>query len=219
VAGLISGANVKEGRPKFILNAQFSQYVKGEADFRYYLNITPGSMVLANRIIVGVGLPYGNSSELPFIKQFFTGGTNSLRAFRSRSVGPGTYISPSLQDLLIDQSGDIKFEMNTELRARLAGIIHGALFIDAGNIWLFNENPDKPGAKFTSKFLSELAVGAGAGIRFDISFLVLRLDVAFPLRKPYLTPGNRWVINQLDLLSPGWRKDNLVYNLGIGYPF
>jgi len=102
---------------------------------------------------------------------------------------------------------------------QLAGIVHGAAFIDAGNVWLFNDNPDKAGAKFSKDFLSELAVGAGLGLRFDISFLVLRFDVAFPLRKPYLTPGNRWVISQIDLLNPGWRKSNLVYNLGIGYPF
>jgi outer membrane protein insertion porin family len=217
IAGLVSGASAKDNRPKYILNAQFSQYLKMEAEGRYYLNLGPGA-VLANRVIIGMGFPYGNSRELPFIKQFFVGGNNSIRAFRSRSIGPGTYL-PFSTDFFADQSGDIKLEMNTELRARLSGIIHGALFVDAGNIWLFNKNPDKPGAEFTNKFISELAVGAGAGLRFDISFLVLRIDVAFPLRKPFLTPGNRWVISQLDLLSPGWRKDNLVYNLGIGYPF
>ncbi|MEO5563198.1 MAG: BamA/TamA family outer membrane protein [Chitinophagaceae bacterium] len=218
VAGLLSGANAKQNDPKFIFNAQFAQYLKLESDLRYYAPISEGA-VLANRIIVGVGLPYGNSLELPFIKQFFVGGNNSIRAFRSRSVGPGTYLPLQNNTFLPDQSGDIKLEMNTELRMRLAGIVHGAVFVDAGNIWLFNETPEKPGAKFNSSFLSELAVGAGVGLRFDISFLVLRFDVAFPLRKPYLTPGNRWVINQLDLLSPGWRKNNLVYNLGIGYPF
>jgi outer membrane protein assembly factor BamA len=219
VAGLVTGADAKNDRPKFIAGAQFSQYVKFEADFRYYLNIKPNAVVLANRIIVGMGVPYGNSRELPYIKQFFIGGNNSIRAFRSRSIGPGTYLPFPPTDLIPDQSGDIKLEMNTELRARLAGMLHGAVFIDAGNIWLFNENPYKPGAKFEKDFISELAVGAGVGLRFDINFLVIRLDVAFPLRKPYLTPGNRWVINQIDLLNPGWRRSNLVYNLGIGYPF
>jgi outer membrane protein assembly factor BamA len=219
VAGLLSGANAKQGNPKYIWNAQFSQYVKLESDLRYYLNISPGA-VLANRIIIGIGLPYGNSLSLPFIKQFFIGGNNSIRAFRSRSVGPGTYLPPPTKSFFADQSGDIKLEMNTELRARLAGIVHGAIFVDAGNIWLFNDDPNKPGAKFNSStFLKQLAVGTGVGLRFDISFLVLRLDVAFPLRKPYLAEGQRWVINQLDMLSPGWRKNNLVYNLGIGYPF
>src|ERR1044071_4480623 len=143
------------------MNAQFSQYAKFESDMRYYLNITPGAMVLANRLIVGIGLPYGNSRELPFIKQFFIGGTNSVRAFRSRTVGPGTYLPDPSSNLIADQSGDIKLEINTELRARIAGILHGAVFVDAGNIWLFNDNPLKPGGKFSKAFLSELAVGAG----------------------------------------------------------
>jgi outer membrane protein insertion porin family len=216
VAGLVSGANVKENRPKYILNAQFSQYLKFETDLRYYLNITPGAAVLANRLIVGVGFPYGNSRELPFIKQFFIGGTNSIRAFRSRTVGPGTYLPDPSTNLIAEQSGDIKLEMNTELRARLIGILHGAVFVDAGNIWLFNDNPLKPGAKFSKTFLSELAVGAGVGLRFDISFLVLRFDLAFPLRDP---GEKRWLINQIDPLSPTWRRENLVFNLGIGYPF
>jgi outer membrane protein insertion porin family len=217
VAGLLSGANATSD-PKFLFNAQFAQYIKLEADMRYYIPISP-KMVLANRIITGLGIPYGNSRELPYIKQFFIGGTNSIRAFRSRSIGPGTYLPLPNKTFLPDQSGDVKLEMNTELRMQIAGILHGAAFVDAGNIWLFNNNPNKPGSKFQGDFLSELAVGAGLGLRFDISFLVLRLDVAFPLRKPFLTPGNRWVISQIDILDPGWRKSNLVYNLGIGYPF
>lgn len=218
IAGLVTGANAKENRPKYIFGAQFSQYLKAETDLRYYLPVSPKS-VLANRIIVGAGLPYGNSRELPFIKQFFIGGNNSIRAFRSRSVGPGTFISSSADELLADQSGDIKLEINSEFRAQLAGIVHGAVFVDAGNIWLFNENPDKPGAKFSGDFLKELAVGAGAGLRFDISFLVLRLDVAFPLRKPWLAEKNRWVIDQIRFGSSSWRRENIVFNLAIGYPF
>jgi outer membrane protein assembly factor BamA len=214
IAGLLSGAS--QSNPKYILKAQFAQYVKFETDMRYYLNIKPGAVVLANRLILGVGVPYGNSRELPFIKQFFIGGNNSLRAFRSRTVGPGTYLPDPTANLLPDQSGDMKLEINTELRARLTGILHGAIFVDAGNIWLFKENPLKPGGKFSKSFLNELAVGTGVGLRFDISFLVLRLDVAFPLRDPGI---KRWLINGIDPLSPDWRRDNLVYNLGIGYPF
>lgn len=215
IAGLISGAS--QENPKYILNAQFSQYVKGETDIRYYLNIVPNKSVWANRVIFGLGFPYGNSAALPYVKQFFIGGNNSLRGFRSRSVGPGTFAPLSTTGFLADQSGDIKFEMNTELRAKLAGLLHGAVFVDAGNIWLFNEDPNQPGGKFSSKFLSQLAVDAGVGLRFDISFLVLRLDVGFPLRKPW--ESNPWVMSQIDLLSPAWRKSNLIYNLGIGYPF
>ncbi|MEI9944244.1 MAG: BamA/TamA family outer membrane protein [Chitinophagaceae bacterium] len=219
VAGLVTGANLQKGDTVKILGGQFSQYVKFEADSRFYFKIS-NKAVWANRIIAGLGLPYGNSTALPYIKQFFVGGTNSIRAFRSRSLGPGTYRDVSTTTFLPDQSGDIKLEFNSELRAQIAGLVHGAIFIDAGNIWLYNADPLKPGARFDSKtFLKEIAVGAGAGLRFDISFLVIRFDVAFPLRKPYLPDGERWVVNKINFGSAEWRKENIVYNLGIGYPF
>jgi outer membrane protein assembly factor BamA len=153
---------------------------------------------------------------MPFIKQFFIGGNNSIRAFRSRSVGPGTYINrraidDSSNNFLPDQSGDIKIELNTELRYKFTSIIEGALFADAGNIWLYNEHPDKPGAKFSKDFLKEFAVGAGAGIRLDLTILLLRIDAAVPLRKPYVTQGQPGVKNI--------RTQNIVYNIAIGYPF
>ncbi|MFT3946028.1 MAG: BamA/TamA family outer membrane protein [Agriterribacter sp.] len=218
IAGLITGADVSNGNPKSIFHAQFSQYVKLETDLRYYIHLS-GKNVWANRVIIGFGYPYGNSTELPFIKQFFSGGNNSLRAFRSRSVGPGTYKDTVNTRFLSDQSGDIKLEFNTELRAKLFSIVHGAVFVDAGNVWLYNDNPQKAGAKFTSSFMKELAVGTGVGLRFDISFLVLRLDIAFPLRKPWLAEADRWVIDEVAFGDKTWRKDNLVFNIGIGYPF
>jgi outer membrane protein insertion porin family len=217
--GLLTGANIKKGDTTKVFGVAFSQFVKTEHDFRHYLRLGENSQ-LASRIIAGIGLPYGNSGELPFIRQFFIGGTNSIRAFRARSIGPGTY-NPDVDDntFLPDQSGDIKLEMNTEYRAKLFSIVHGAIFVDAGNIWLWNKNPNKPGSQFSSDFLSQLAVGTGAGLRFDLTFLVLRLDLAWPLRKPYLPEGNRWVIDDIDFGSKYWRKDNLVFNLAIGYPF
>jgi len=218
IAGLITGADAKNNKTRNLLNAQFSQYVKLENDLRYYLKLSE-TIVLANRLIAGLGIPNGNSLQLPYIKQFFVGGTNSIRAFRSRSIGPGSYVDTTITTFLPDQSGDIKLELNTELRAKLVGIVHGAVFVDAGNIWLFNDDPNKPGAKFSNKFLSEVAVGTGVGLRFDISFLVIRFDIAFPLRKPWLEGKDRWVINQINLASPSWRKQNIVFNLGIGYPF
>ena len=219
VAGLISGANAKKGKTKEILNAPFSQYFKLETDFRYYYPLGLGN-VLANRIIIGIGIPYGNSKELPFIKQYFIGGNSSLRGFRSRSVGPGRYVPPpNRAGFLPDQSGDLKLELNSEYRAKLFSIVEGAVFVDAGNIWLLNEHPLKPGAKFTKEFLSELAVDAGVGLRFDITILILRLDLAFPLRRPVLPRGERWVINEIDVINRDWRKQNFVFNLAIGYPF
>ena len=217
IAGLITGANAKEGKQKNILNAPFSQYVKMESDLRYYAKVSP-KVIWANRLIVGLGVPYGNSVQLPYIKQFFSGGTNSLRAFRSRSVGPGSYIDTVSTTFFPDQSGDIKLELNTELRAKLFGIVHGALFIDAGNIWLFREDSIKKDAKFGGDFLRQLAIGGGAGLRFDVSFFVIRLDVAIPFKRPY-PKGKEWILNDIRFSDQTWRRQNIIYNIGIGYPF
>ncbi len=217
LAGLLVSGSGVNGKKLFGL--PFSQYVKVEADGRYYRKLGT-STTWANRIIFGYGLPYGNSLQLPYIKQFFSGGNNSVRAFRSRTLGPGTYLAPlSPQGYIPDQTGDIKLEMNTELRPRISGPIYGALFIDAGNIWLKNADPDKPGAEFTSQFLNQLAIGAGVGLRVDIQLFVLRLDLAFPVRKPWLPDGQRFVLNQFNLGDKAWRRDNLILNLAIGYPF
>lgn len=218
IAGFLMDANVRKGNVRELFNVQYSQYAKFEADVRAYAKIS-SSAVWANRLIMGFGLPYGNSLSLPYVKQFFIGGTNSIRAFRSRSLGPGTYRDTVSTLFLPDQSGDMKLEANTELRAKLAGPLHGALFLDAGNIWLFNSDSSQVGGRFSKTFLKEIAVGGGAGIRLDISFLVIRLDVAVPLRKPYLPEGERWVLDRMDFSSKSWRKDNIVFNLGIGYPF
>lgn len=222
--GLASGADYKSNDTVTLFKARFAQYVRLDGDVRYYYKLGRKSQ-LANRLIAGVGFPYGNSFELPFIKQFFVGGSNSIRAFRARSVGPGTYRpeQSSLDNFLPDQSGDVKLEMNSEYRTQLAGIVHGALFVDAGNIWLYRENPDplkqKQGAKFSKEFLSELAVGTGFGLRFDLNFLILRTDLAFPIRKPWLPKGERWVFNEISIADRNWRRENLVFNLAIGYPF
>ena len=216
LAGLIFGdsASGKSGR---VFGGVFSQYIKAESDLRYYMQV--GSTASwANRLIIGGSIPHGNSKELPYIKQFFSGGSNSIRAFRNRSIGPGTY-DGSATNAIPDQTGDIKLELNTELRKKLFSIVEGALFVDAGNIWLYRDNPDKPGAKFSSSFLKEIAVGAGIGLRFDVTILIIRLDVAFPLRKPWLPDGERWVVDKIQFGNSTWRRENLVWNLGIGYPF
>jgi outer membrane protein insertion porin family len=219
ITGLVTGANVKEGNQKSIFDVPFSQYVKFRGDFRHYLKLGKESQ-LASRIIVGAGIPYGNSSALPTSKQFVVGGTNSIRAFRARSIGPGSYLNVETENnYLPDQSGDLKLEFSTEYRAKLFSIIKGAAFIDAGNIWLMNKDPNKPGGEISKDFMKEIAVGAGVGLRFDVSFFILRTDLAFPLRKPYLPDGERWVIKDIDFGSGPWRKENLILNIAIGYPF
>ena len=217
--GLITGANIKQGDTIKVFDVPFSQYVKLEADFRHYLKLGKESE-LASRIIVGAGFAYGNSSTLPTTKQFVVGGTNSIRAFRSRSLGPGSYEAPiTSNSYLPEQSADLKLEFNTEYRAQIYGLMKGALFVDAGNIWLLNADPNKTGAEISKNFMKQIAVGAGAGLRFDFSFLILRTDLAFPLRKPYLPEGQRWVIDNIDFGNGSWRKENLILNIAIGYPF
>lgn len=212
-AGLLLGSN-SSNEPKRILDVPFSQFIKLESDFRHYLNLG-GELQLASRALFGAGFAYGNSSTLPFIKQFFIGGTSSIRAFRARSIGPGIFDGNNQNTgFLPDQSGDIKLEFNTELRGKIYNFVKGAVFIDAGNIWLLNKNPLKPGAEFSGKFLDQLAVGAGAGLRFDFSFIILRTDFAFPLKYP---SNNEF--NDIKIFNANWQKDNLIFNLAIGYPF
>lgn len=216
ISGSIPGLNN-------LIKTQFSQYFRLDNDFRHYLKIGAGSQ-LATRLIAGYGHSYGNSRSLPYVKQFFIGGTNSLRGFRARTLGPGTYRDPNIEagEIAADQSGDIKLEFNTEYRPKIAGIVKGAVFIDAGNIWLQREETGplaRPGVKFSKDFLKELAVDAGVGLRFDLTFLVLRTDLAFPIRKPWLPEGERLVLSDVNLADRKWRKDNLIFNLAIGYPF
>ena len=157
---------------------------------------------------------------LPYIKQYFSGGPNSIRAFQINSLGPGTYPQSDSTRSILQLGGDIKLEMNAEYRFGIYRFLKGALFVDAGNVWLQKSNPSKIGTPFLfPTFINEMAVGAGVGLRFDVSFFILRFDIAMPLRKPWLPDNQRWVINQIDFGSPSWRTRNLVLNIAIGYPF
>jgi outer membrane protein assembly factor BamA len=224
-------AKVKEGEKQFF-GLPYSQYIRGDIDFRYYYAINRHSKI-ATRIIAGIGHAYGNSSTMPYIKQFASGGSNSVRAFPARSLGPGSYnvradSSNNMANdstvrrptFFVDQRGDIKLEGSVEYRFDIIKSFKGALFVDAGNIWLRRPDPDRPGTEFNRHtFISQLAVGTGAGIRFDLNFFVLRLDLAFPIRKPFLPEGERWVFDDIDLGSKDWRRQNLILNIAIGYPF
>ncbi len=220
ILGLIQGANYNEGKIKEVFGTPYSQFIKAEADLRHYLKITPTS-TLASRIMIGTSYSYGNSRSLPYLKQYFTGGPNGLRAFRARAVGPGSSLPENLgeENFFADQTGDYKLELNTEYRAKLAGMLHWAAFIDAGNVWLQNKDENKPGGQFSKAFLSELAVGGGLGLRLDLDFLIIRTDFAIPFRVPYRPKDDRWVLKYIDIRDRDWRRDNLVFNLAIGYPF
>ena len=192
VLGLIKGANYNEGKTFKLFNAYFSQYIKASGDGRHYLKLSENSQ-LASRVSLGLSYSYGNSRALPYLKQYYVGGPNSIRAFAARAIGPGTLKPQNIgtNKFYADQTGDIKLEMSTEYRAKLAGFVHWAAFIDAGNVWLQNTDDEKPGAKFSKNFLTELAVGGGLGLRFDFTFLILRTDFAIPFRIPYLDKGEQ----------------------------
>ena len=226
--------------PYKIFDQEFAQYLKNDIDFRLYYDFNKTSR-LATRLYAGVGNAYGNSKSLPFAKQYYAGGPSGLRAFRARSLGPGTFRDSVAVSSFFTQMGDMKLEGNIEYRFDIISILKGALFVDAGNIWLTSEpddqaktGSDENGSKrsvglFNKKtFLDETAVGAGAGLRIDVSFVVLRLDLAIPMRKFYalqnkkyipLQGKDRWVVDKIDFSNREWRRDNLVLNIAIGYPF
>jgi len=203
---------------KQIFGVPISQYIRVEGNLRGYWRINSGT-TLANRIIAGAGWAYGNSFTLPYADQFFIGGSSSLRAFRARTIGPGSYFNPQ-QQFQANQSGEIKFEVNSELRYSLTKFFKVAAFVDAGNIWLRKDAPDKPGSGLDwGDLLKESAMGVGVGLRLDASVLVVRFDLAMPVRKPWLDPGKRWTFDEIDFGDGNWRKANLILNIGIGYPF
>lgn len=210
------------GNPYKIFGAPYSEYAKFDVDVRQYYNTNNQTSSVASRLIAGIGIAHGNSSTLPYVKQFYIGGSNSVRAFDARSLGPGSYKAPDslASSSFVDQAGDIKLEANVEYRFPIVSILHGALFVDAGNIWMRKDDPNRPGGTFSgTTFLDEIAVGTGFGVRLDLSFFILRFDLAFPLHVPYLPKGERWVTNKIDFGSPSWRKENLVLNIAIGYPY
>jgi outer membrane protein insertion porin family len=219
LAELIAGQKPTEENPLHIGGSTYSQFAKISIDARNYLNFK--SSKIAVRLFAGVGKPYGNSSTLPYIKQYFSGGPNSVRAFLINSLGPGTYQQQTKDgSLFIQQGGDVKLETNLEYRFNIFSYFKGAIFTDAGNIWLLKSDPAALSSPFAfSNFYKEIAIGSGIGLRVDVNFFVLRFDLATPLRKPWLAEGEQWVINKINFGSSSWRSDNLILNVAIGYPF
>ena len=217
IAGLITGA--KGYRSKSVFGVPFAQYVKLDGDYHYTRKLS-NNFDWANRLLLGIGLPYNNSRMLPFTKQYTIGGSNSIRGFRSNTLGPGSY-KPSGQDQRFFQfiGGDYKVLANTELRIPFTSVVSGAFFVDAGNIWTKDTLLFGPKAKLTKDFYKEFAVASGIGLRFDVTVLVIRVDLGIPLRKPYLPDGHRWVLNQINFGSSSWRRENLILNIAIGLPF
>ena len=203
-------ARRNENNSYTIFGIPFAQYIKADADFRYY-RVFDENNSLVFRIMGGLGVPYGNIDVMPFIKSYYGGGANSIRAWSIYNLGPGGY--PEADALRFDKYGDIKLEANIEYRFPLYRYWKGAMFVDAGNVWFLQKNEQFPLGSFSAeRFYKEIAIGAGVGLRVDFNFFIIRLDGAFPVRNPALAEGDRWMT-----ILPGFSKWN--FNLGIGYPF
>ena len=191
-----------------LLGIRYAQYVRGSFDVRQHLQIGEDSW-LVFREFAGIGLPYGNSLDLPFERSFYGGGANGLRGWLYRTVGPGGYV-PSDYD--IERTGDLQFEFNAEYRFPIYNIFNGAVFVDAGNVWTYRPNESMPNSEFGfDTFYKQLAIDAGVGLRLDVSFLILRIDLAYAMRNPYIGEnGSYWRFGQ---------GDNFRLQMGIGYPF
>ena len=205
---------------------KFAQYTRLDFDLKHFITFNHSEIAL--RFSGGIGMPYGQSTTLPYIKQYFAGGPYSMRGWQIRTLGPGSYNdTSSTTNAVIDRTGDIKLEFTGEYRFPIAPLfagairMNGALFADAGNIWLARKDSTLPGGELTLNTLGKsLAADMGAGLRFDIAtFLTFRIDLAVPVKKPNVTTDGGWVFNQFDFMNSGWRTDNLILNFAIGYPF
>lgn len=198
--------------PYKIAGLEFSEFLRGEFDIRGYYRLGAHSS-LAGRTFLGVAYPFGNSTTIPFVKQFFVGGPNSLRGFLVREIGPGSYVNPegiksNRVFSFFNQTGDIKMELNGEFRFDIYKWLKSALFADVGNVWLMNKDSERPNGEFKfNRFWNEFAVDVGAGIRLDFNFFVVRFDYGVPIRDPRIQSANKWTIQQGQ------------FNLAIGYPF
>lgn len=202
---------------------EYYQFSKANVDFRKVHSMS-AKHDLAYRVNVGVAVSYGINTVLPYEKYFFAGGSNGIRAWRPRRLGPGSYTPDTLSDGRFDyrfeQPGDILLEASIEYRRRLFGFVSWAYFIDAGNVWTLRNDPTRPGSQFeVDRFAREIAVGSGFGLRFDFSFLILRLDFGSKMYDPARPEGDRWIVDKLIRNFPFGEKNQTIPNIGIGYSF
>lgn len=190
----------------------FAQFLRADIDYRLYIPIRKKSRTVY-RAALGIGKPLTNLRVLPYEQSFFGGGPNSVRAWRARTLGPGGYSPADTVLTRFDKIGNILIEGNAEYRFHIIKSFYGAFFADAGNIWLLEPNSTKPQGEFrVDYFLNQFAFGGGFGVRWDLNFFVIRIDLAMPLKDPTFEEGNRWQIDKRP-----WRRT--VANFGIGYPF
>lgn len=210
--GYMAAGKKFNAKEKDLFGNPFAQFLKVNTSLRKTWSLGHKSQ-LVGHVAAGVLWAYGNSSRGPYGEQFYVGGANSIRAFTIRSIGPGKYVAPSSTYSYLDQTGDIKLEMNLEWRFNLFGSLYGALFFDAGNIWLMEKDENRPDAEFRfGTFWKQLATGTGLGLRYDLDFFVLRLDLGVALHVPYDTSKSGYY--NIPKFS-----DGLGLHFAIGYPF
>ncbi len=195
-----------------ILGIRYAQYVKGDFELRYHHALNRVNS-FAYRFFLGAAFPYGNSLEVPFEKQYFSGGANGIRAWPVRGLGPGVFVDSKFN--FYNQTADMKLELNAEYRFKLIGLLEGALFVDAGNIWNIRKESSQEGGLFAwNSFAQQIAVGVGTGLRFDFNYFLFRVDLGIKAHDPVKANGERWVIGHQPLTL-----NNMAFNFAIGYPF
>lgn len=205
----LANGNKDTNQVRQIFDVPFAQYLRVGAEYTRYIYHGNRNTLIA-RVILGAGIPYGNSISMPYEKSFFGGGPTTMRAWQLRYLGPGSYNSG---DNMLERVGDLQLVMNLEERFPIVGIFEGALFTDMGNVWLLNPSDEYPGGELRMEnFLKEIAVGVGLGLRVNVSIATLRLDFALPLYDPGYALSERW-------RPPHWEFPQLVTNFGINYPF
>ena len=227
----LAGQTKEPDRSLVFLGNDFSQFLKGDIDFRYYHKINENNRMVS-RFFVGVGFPYGNSKKIiynsennttktvavmPFEKKYHAGGANSMRGWRLRSLGPGSYEGATIPSYP-NNTGDIKLEANLEYRFKLIWLLEGALFADAGNIWDLYNDDDRHGANFSfDRFYREISLSGGVGLRFDLAFFLLRADLGMKLRDP--AGSGRWAFTPKNDGGSRVGREDFNFSVGIDYPF
>ena len=196
-----------------ILGIPYAQYVKGEFDFSKNIRIDHRNS-FAFHIGMGIAVPYGNAKTIPFEKQYFSGGANSVRGWTVRDLGPGSFVRDENTNLL-DQSGDIKLDSSIEYRSKLFWKFQGAIFVDAGNIWTIRDYDNQPGGVFKfDKFYKQIAVAYGLGLRLDLDFFILRFDGGMKALNPVYEKGK----DRYPIIHPKFSRD-FAFHFAVGYPF
>ena len=211
---LVNGVSSFEGDWQ-LGSLEFSEFIRLEGDLRYTKRVKKRSSFAA-RINAGLIVPYAGDDAIPFIKQFYAGGPNSIRGWQLRELGPGSFVEQRLDNTAFFQSGDIKLEFNFEYRFDLFWYLEGAVFLDGGNVWLLDDDPSRTGAQFTSSFLDQVALSSGWGLRLDFDYFIFRFDFGYKLRNPLPNPetGSHFVLTDGDFNT---RIGNV--NFAINYPF